>query len=60
MSMLSHLSSCHPDKDGESSKGRGPSKSQLKLLDSFGHAKICFQRAEEITSRMVELVARDL
>ena len=59
MSMLSHVSSYHPDKYCESSKGRGPSGSQLKLLDSFGHMKIRSQRAEETTSRMVEMVARD-
>ena len=57
-SMQSHLSSHHPDKyAGESSK---ESQSQRKL-DSFVHAKKCpAERAEEITRRIAEVVARDL
>ena len=57
-SMQSHLSSHHPDKyAGESSK---ESQSQRKL-DSFVHAKKCpAERAEEITRRIAEMVARDL
>jgi hypothetical protein len=55
--MQSHLSSHHPDKYGESSKGSG---SQRKL-DSFLHTKKCpAERAEEITRRIAEVVARDL
>ena len=57
MSMQSHLSSHHPDKYGESSKG---SRSQRKL-DSFVRVKKCLaERTEEITNRIVEIVARDL
>ena len=52
-SMQSHMLSHHPDEYGESSK---ESQSQRKL-DSFVHAKKC---AEEITSRIAEMVARDL
>ena len=60
-SMLSHLSSRHPDKYGESSKGSSPSGSQRKLPDSFVRAKKCSaERAQEITSRIAEMVARDL
>ena len=45
------------DKYGESSKGSG---SQRKL-DSFLHTKKCpAERAEEITRRIAEVVARDL
>ena len=56
-SMQSHLSSHHPDKYGESSKGSG---SQCKL-DSFVRPKKCpAERAEEITRRIAEMVARDL
>ena len=56
--MQSHLSSHHPDKyAGESSK---ESQSQRKL-DSFVHAKkYPAERAEEITRRIAEMVARDL
>ena len=56
--MQSHLSSHHPDKyAGESSK---ESQSQ-RNLDSFVHAKKCpAERAEEITRRIAEMVARDL
>ena len=56
-SMLSHLSSHHPDKYDESSKGSG---SQCEL-DSFVCAKKCpAECAEEITRRIAEMVARDL
>ena len=56
-SMQSHLSSHHPDRYGESSK---ESRCQRKL-DSFVHAKKCLaERAEEITRRIAEMVARDL
>jgi len=55
--MQSHLSSHHPDKYSESSK---ESRSQRKV-DSFVPAKWCpAERAEEITVRIAEMVARDL
>lgn len=60
-SMLRHLLSRHSDKYGKNSKGSGPSESQCKLPDSFVHAKKCSAEcAEEITSRMAEMVARDM
>ena len=52
-SMQSHLSSHHPDKYGESSKGKCQHK-----LDSFVCEKKCpAARAEEITRRIAEVVA---
>ena len=56
-SMQNHLLSHHPDKYSESSKESG---SQRKL-DSFVPVKKCpAERAEEITVRIAEMVARDL
>ncbi len=56
-SMQSHLSSHHPDKYAGESKGSG---SQRKL-DSFMRAKKCpAERAEEITRRIAEMVARPI
>ena len=55
--MQSHLLTHHPDKYNESSKESG---SQCKL-DQFVHAKKCpAKRAEEITRRIAQMVARDL
>ena len=57
--MQNHLASHHPVKYGES--GKGSSKSQQHKMESFVTVKKCpAERAEEITGRIAEMVARDL